>query len=36
MFRLTGDPGYAKVQAELARKLRKLADCKGRSCALRQ
>jgi arylsulfatase A-like enzyme len=29
---LAGDPGYASVQAKLAAKLVKLADCKGNSC----
>jgi N-acetylglucosamine-6-sulfatase len=32
---LDGDPRYADVQAQLARKLAKLRDCKGRSCDVR-
>ncbi len=33
---VAGDSRYAEVERELARKLRKLKDCKGRACAVGQ
>jgi arylsulfatase A-like enzyme len=33
---VAGDPAYAKVQADLAAKLKKLAHCKGRKCDVAQ